>query len=124
VVVAGNGAVVVVDGVGKAPTPVAGPVRQESPVRLPEPLGMVTVAQLAPSLVLRARTPVTWLRSVTVWPVTQQLPSSVHETAVGPDMPAGRLPPWVQVAPELVDTRATEPMAVVRPPCTDRRGRR
>jgi hypothetical protein len=51
--------VVVGDGTGRAPLPAAGPLRQDTPVRYPRPVGMVSVVQVRPPLVVTTTTPAT-----------------------------------------------------------------
>jgi hypothetical protein len=51
--------VVVGDGRGRAPLPVTGPLRQDTPVRYPRPVGMVSVVQVRPPLVVTTTTPAT-----------------------------------------------------------------
>ena len=110
VLVVGGGAVVVVDGTGTAPLPVGDPLKHEMPLNEPAPGGVATMAQLVPPSAVRDSAPATWSRATVVWPVTQQRWSPVQERALAPDMVAGRGPAGTQDAPEVVDTRATEPV--------------
>jgi hypothetical protein len=51
--------VVVGEGRGRAPLPAAGPLRQDTPVRYPRPVGMVSMVQVRPSFVVTTTTPAT-----------------------------------------------------------------
>ncbi len=96
-------AVVVVEVKGKAPLPMPGPFRQETPLRYPRPLGTLSLAHVDPPSVVTAMTPATWSTSTEVCAVTQQWWSSEHAMAVAPVTPAGSAPSCSH--PELGEVR-------------------